>query len=67
MVSPLCLVSGFILSDVSLGTRPRYNLVADEDVKNKKKKKKFLNVKDQLRFLLHTETKTVLVITMNGD
>ena len=33
MVSPLCLA----LSDVSLGTRARYILAADEDVKNPNK------------------------------
>ena len=34
MVSPLCLlcVAEVKLSDVSLETRPRYSLVADEDV-----------------------------------
>ena len=35
MVSQLCLVCGSThkLSDVSLGTRPRYSLVVEEDVK----------------------------------
>ena len=38
MVFPLCLVCGmqhFKLSDFSLGTRPRYSLVVDDDVKKR--------------------------------
>ena len=40
MVSPLCLAWQRIkMSDVSLVTRPRYSLVADEDVKKPNFKK----------------------------
>ena len=40
MVFPLSRVWQYVkLSGISLGTRPRYKLVVDEDVKKPKKKK----------------------------
>ena len=49
MVSPLCLVS-----NVSFGTRPRYSLVVDEDVKKPTNQTNKPTKKQALRSLAHS-------------